>query len=392
VTIGRRRIPTLAIAACAAAAALPASGGAAKSETVWLCKPGAQPNPCRDTLETTVYSPEGNARVENPPFARRPKVDCFYVYPTVSGQPGTNADRSIDPEQIAVAQQQASRFSRRCRVYAPIYRQLTLTGILAASEEEEEEEEEAAAELAYSDVRAAWREYLRNYNHGRGVVLIGHSQGTYMLRYLARQEIDPKPKLRRKLVSALLLGGDVMVKKGRRAGGDFEHIRACGRPRETGCVIGFSTFNETPPPEARFGRATNDRSGSFGLPYGDRYEVLCNNPAALRGGSAPLSTYVRTEPFPGLLGAGLAFMYGGTRPSAPTPWVQPQDHYAGECVSADGADVLMISGLGIARRLNPSPDANWGLHLADGNIALGNLVDLVRSQAKAFVKEQRRNR
>ena len=383
-----RKLSICALAACAAIVIVPASAGAANSATVWLCKPAAEPNPCRDSLETTVYSPEGDAHVENPPFARRPKVDCFYVYPTVSGQPGTNADRSIDPEQVAIAQQQASRFSRRCRVYAPVYRQLTLAALFAA----DEEEQAAGARLAYSDVRAAWRDYLRNYNRGRGVVLIGHSQGTYMLRYLARNEIDPKPKVRRKLVSALLLGGNVMVEDGRRAGGDFEHIRACARRTQTGCVIGFSTFNEPPPPDARFGRAANERSGTFGLPYGDRYEVLCNNPAALRGGVAPLQTYARTEPFPGLIGAGLLLTYGGAPPSAPTPWVQPQDHYVGECVSADGANVLMISELGSARRLNPSPDASWGLHLVDVNIALGDLVEVVQSQAQVFVKEQRKRR
>jgi hypothetical protein len=383
-----RRISTFALAACALLVALPASASAGESDTVWLCKPGSKPNPCRDTLETTVYAPDGAAHTENPPFARRPKVDCFYVYPTVSGQPGINADRSIDPEQVAIAQQQASRFSRRCRVYAPVYRQLTLAALLSASDEEMA----AGAALAYADVLAAWRDYLRNHNHGRGVVLIGHSQGTYMLRYLIRTVIDPNPRLRERLVSAVLLGGNVMVADGKRAGGDFEHIRSCARPKQTGCVIAFSTYNETPPPNSRYGRAENERSGTFGLPYGDRYEVLCTNPAALRGGAAPLQTYFRTEPFPGLLGAAIALMYGGPPPSAPTPWVQPSEHYAGECVSADGANVLMLSPIGSARRLNPSPDATWGLHLADVNIALGDLVDVVNAQAKAFVKAQRKRR
>ena len=50
-----------------------------------------------------------------------------------------------------------------------------------------------------------------------------------MLRYLARQEIDPKPKVRRLLVSALLLGGNVLVEDGRRAGG---RLRAHPRLRE----------------------------------------------------------------------------------------------------------------------------------------------------------------
>ena len=49
---------------------------------------------------------------------------------------------------------------------------------------------------AYADVREAWRTYLRKYNHGRGVVLIGHSQGSFVLRQLIAEEIDRKPAVR----------------------------------------------------------------------------------------------------------------------------------------------------------------------------------------------------
>ena len=56
-------------------------------------------------------------------------------------------------------------------------------------------------EQGYEDVVEAWRAYLRRFNHGRGVVLIGHSQGTFVLRRLIREEIDPKASARRRLVS-----------------------------------------------------------------------------------------------------------------------------------------------------------------------------------------------
>jgi pimeloyl-ACP methyl ester carboxylesterase len=88
-----------------------------------------------------------------------------------------------------VAEQQAARFSQTCRVFAPVYRQLTLRAIFG-------EIPASAAAKAYGDVRSAWRDYLRNHNNGRGVVLIGHSQGTYMLRQLARDVIDRRPKVR----------------------------------------------------------------------------------------------------------------------------------------------------------------------------------------------------
>jgi DUF3089 family protein len=128
-------------------------------------------------------------------------------------------------------------------------------------------------------------DYLRNHNGGRGGVLIGHSQGTYILRQLIRAEIDPRAKVRRRLVSALLLGGNVLVQKGRDSGGDFRNIRACRAARQTGCVIAYSAFYGTPPADARFGRAVS----RYGVAAdATTQEVLCTNPAALRGGSGKL--------------------------------------------------------------------------------------------------------
>ena len=222
------------------------------------------------------------------------------------------------------------------------------------------------------------------------MVLIGHSQGTYMLRRLIRTRIDRRPAVRRRLISAILLGGNVTVKKGRRAGGDFKNIPSCVRRRQVGCVIAFSTFDETPPDDTRFGRPSDRFSVAFGLPSGDQLQVLCTNPAALKGGSGALQSLLRSEPFPGVLGAGLEVMYGGPPPTAPTPWLQPQDHYTGRCVRANDADVLMISPVAGARHLNPSPDATWGLHLADGNIGLGNLVSIVAAESRAYLKRARR--
>jgi len=38
--------------------------------------------------------------------------------------------------------------------------------------------------------------------------------------------------------------------------------------------------------------------------------------------------------------------------------------------------------------LTPIPDATWGTHLADGSIALGTLVDLVRRQIGIWGERQ----
>jgi hypothetical protein len=360
--------------------ALAATTSPAAAETTWLCKPGQAPNPCRESLSTTYLNSDGVGEVANPGFARKPKVDCFYVYPTVSEQQTMNADLTVDPAQTAIARFQAARFSQRCRVFAPMYRQLTLDGINEAVVPPE------AVLLAYSDVREAWLEYMKRHNKGRGVVLIGHSQGTGMLTQLVREVVDPFPGVRRRLVSALLLGGNVTVKQGSDRGGAFNHVPACRSKKQRHCVVAYSVFNEPPPPDPSFGTPTGALvQGVVGAGRTD-LEVLCTNPAALGGGEAPLQTLIPTSRFPGTIGLGIRVTFIGDPPTASTPWVQPQDHYTGGCVNSNGANVLMISPVGSARKLVPVPDAGWGLHLADVNIALGNLVDLVRSQSRAYLK------
>ena len=321
--------------------------------------------------------------MRNPANARRPKIDCFYVYPTISNQATANADRSVDPELIAIAEAQAARYSRACRVYAPVYRQLTLVALTAFPEEEQR----AAIKLAYADVRAAWRDYLENYNHGRGVVLIGHSQGTIMLTQLLRSEIEPRRAIRKRLVSAILLGGNVTVRQGSKVGGSFRRTPPCRSQEQIGCVIAFSTYNETPPDDTRFGRHPGRFAEEFGMPTGPNQRVVCTNPAALGSSeSAPLRSLSRSEPFPpGLFLAALTYLYRGAPPSAETPWISPQDHYTGRCVRENEANVLMIDPVAEAKQLRPSPDDTWGLHLIDANIALGNLVTVARNQIKAYL-------
>jgi hypothetical protein len=363
----------------AVAAAAPA---ASHADVEWLCRPGVEPNPCRESLETTVNEPGGQSHVENPPLPDDPPIDCFYVYPTVSEQPGTNANKDKDAQEIEIARYQAARFSQRCKVYAPMYRQLTLASINVATAEQRV----AGGKLAYGDVREAWLDYLEHYNHGRGFILLGHSQGTRMLRQLVREEVDPKLTVRRRLVNATLLGGNVLVRKGQRIGGDFSHIPACTAADQIRCVIAWSTFNDPPPSNSRFGRSPDTDTTGAGFPTGPSYEVLCSNPASLGSNARkPLTSYMRSEPFPGVIGALLVETYGGPQPSAATPWLQPADRYTGRCEQSAGANVLMLQPVGSARKLNPAPDPSWGLHLTDANIALGEEVDIARLAGARYV-------
>jgi hypothetical protein len=147
--------------------------------------------------------------------------------------------------------------------------------------------------------------------------------------------------------------------------------------------MAFSTFNAPVPPDSRFGRPSSFTPP--GLPTtGD---VLCTNPAALGGGSSLLTSVFPTQPFAPGTTIGLATgLVGQPTPSgATTPWFQAQA-YTGACDSSNDADVLQISPVDGAPVLNPVPDATWGLHLVDANIALANLTDDVAVEAGAWLK------
>src|ERR1700683_5152901 len=163
-----------------------AAASPSTSSTVWLCRPGVSDNPCTGNLTTTVVRANGTTYVQHARAAKNPPIDCFYVYPTVSTQPTANANLHIDPQERAVAIAQASRFSQVCRVYAPMYPQLTLSAISKGIRPQ-------SAAIAYLGVLSAWNDYLAHYNKGRGVVLIGHSQGASLLIALIKREIDPNP-------------------------------------------------------------------------------------------------------------------------------------------------------------------------------------------------------
>jgi pimeloyl-ACP methyl ester carboxylesterase len=370
--------------ACALVAAAFACllAGSASAKTKWLCRPGLAHNPCAVSLKSTVFSATGTKLgVVNPKPVKKPKIDCFYVYPTVSDQKTLQANLRVDPEERSIALFQAARYSQYCRVFAPMYRQLTISGITASPTDAIK-----GIKGAYKDVVAAWKDYLAHFNHGRGVILIGHSQGSGHLTQLVRTQIDPKPKLRKRLVSALLLGGGVTVKIGKDIGGDFNHIPACHTANQLHCVIAWSTFDQPVPANSRFGRGAGPFAAIFGQPT-TGVEPLCTNPATLDSRPGILLPIEPTKPFaPGTSIALAISLLKLPLPSAATPWIEIPNAYSAQCSHADGASVLQITPINGAPVPQPSPDPTWGLHLLDANIGLGNLLDIVKSEARAYAK------
>lgn len=346
---------------------------------LWVCRGDT----CRDDLDATVLTADGGHRTERFTPARRPPVDCFYVYPTVSHSPSLLAEPPPGPDERRAVIQQVERLSAVCRLFVPFYRQVTVTSMRRREAHPASRAEAlAAAARAQADVLDAWDRYMAYDNQGRGVILIGHSQGAGVLISVIQKRLDGAPAQDR-LVAAVLAGALVYTPPGRETGGTFKAIAPCRRDDQTGCVISFNMVRaERPIPP-----------GMIHHPPG--VAQVCTNPAALDGGRGWLKPYLSAtgdDIIPELTGPQPAWTTA-KQPELTTPFVTLPGLYTAEC-GGDGAYVAVAAepkpgdvrtgALNGDWLVNGTPEPTMGLHLVDLNLAAGNLVDILRRQAAAW--------
>jgi hypothetical protein len=348
----------------------------------WLCKPGLANNPCDVNIDATVVKADGSTTIEKFKGDPNAPIDCFYVYPTVSLDPFTYSDLVPGPEEFNVVKAQLNRFGSKCRIYAPMYRQFSLGALRARMSGGGSVPARGNALDGTADVDDAWDYYLKNENKGRGVVIIGHSQGSGQITRLIATKIDGKPD-QAKLVSAIIMGSSVQAPKGKDVGGTFKSIPVCKAADQTGCVISFSTYRDNVPPSP---------TASFGINRGEN-EAICTNPAALAGGEAtnPKAYWNRFG-----RDDGREFVKGKT---IETPFVMTPGLITTECVrkgyhhylevrlKADPSDPRTDDPLTDVMAQG-KPDPGWGLHLNDANVGMGDLVDIVGKQSAAWMKKR----
>lgn len=345
----------------------------------WLCHPDLETDPCRTGLDTTIVAADGSLTPEPHQVAVDPPVDCLYVYPTTSVDPGANSDLNPNDEERFIIHEQAGRFSSVCRVFAPIYRQVTVTGLLTRTAEQ--------WGLAFGDVAAAWDHY-RGENPDRPVILIGHSQGASHLRQLISTRIDGDAAARDLLVGAYLIGSSVGVPPDGIVGGSFSNVPLCTSADEAGCVVSYASYRQTDPP---MGNAL------FGGQVGANMRSACVNPAALVGDPASLDGYYPTA-VQGFFGSFLGrdpspFADPDAHPALPTPHFAVPGLIAGECVFEGGYDYLQITVNGDP--MDPRVDdiigdftPGWGLHLVDMHMVMGDLIRLAERQTAAWLSSR----
>jgi len=320
----------------------------------------------------------GNLASVLPP-STGPKFDCFYVYPTVSNQKTPNSNLLVRKPEIEAAIEQVSRFSQVCAVWAPMYRQATETSVtegLLGQGAVAKATLRTTFTVAYDSLLSAWKDFLAHDDDGRPIILIGHSQGAAILIHLIAAQIDSDATLRRLLVVAILAGGNLQVPAGKTVGATFAHVPECTRASQTGCVIAYSSFPSTPPATSLFGRAGQGVSLQSGQTAKSGQQVACVNPAALGGGTGGLRPYFLTA------------TQEGFTPPITTPWV-----YSATCQSHGGATWLQVTDIGAHGDTRPvvteTLGPQWGYHLDDVNLALGNLVRDVAVEEAAWIAANR---
>jgi hypothetical protein len=263
---------------------------------------------------------------------------------------------AADPaSEIAIVHQQAARFTSVCNVYAPLYRQMRFDAYFAAADQYK-----AANDLAYSDVLDAFKHYMANFNHGRPIVLIGHSQGAQHLLRLLQDEFDRDPQFTKSLVSAQLVGWPMMTSAPTDTMGLYTvpHIPLCGSTTQNGCVVTYQSYGSTQPPPA---------SGSP--------TKACSNPTSIAGGSGAIKAFALPTRITGI-------------PAVSTATVELPGVMTGRCVvPATGSPYFEIAAThtpGDVRNVDQilvGVNNAFGLHLREFDLTQGNLIDLVRTQA-----------
>jgi hypothetical protein len=163
------------------------------------------------------------------------KADVFYVYPTLlMDKKDLRWNAAIDDEiqnakiLNSAVKNQASPFATSGKIYVPIYRQAHIKSYSLYKKGGKE-----AFDIAYADVKNAFEYYLKNYNHGRPITMVSHSQGTNHATQLLKDFFDAKP-LQKQLVAAYLVGMGIKPN-------EFKTIKPMTKPNETGGFVSWNT-------------------------------------------------------------------------------------------------------------------------------------------------------
>ena len=166
------------------------------------------------------------------------KIDCFFIHPTgfflKEWNFDMNADSATSQRTDLMLATQATVFNNECNIYAPEYRQATF----AAISQNLGSNSSQALDLAYFDVKEAFRYFLENHSEDKPFFLASHSQGSlHAQRLLTEKEF--KEVFSKQLITAYLIGYPLEEQY-------LKNLAAsvCTRFLDEGIIIQFQTVGE----------------------------------------------------------------------------------------------------------------------------------------------------
>ena len=172
-------------------------------------------------------------------------VDIFFIHPTTyTGERTQNQwNAPIDDPKLNKKTDegsilyQASVFNGVGRIFAPRYRQAHFHAYIT----KDQFSAKRSLDIAYQDVRAAFKYYIEHHNNGNGIIIASHSQGTTHAAKLIKEFFEGQ-KLQKQLVVAYLLGLPVPSKH-------FNAIDVCESPEQTQCFCSWRTWRKSYKPK-----------------------------------------------------------------------------------------------------------------------------------------------
>jgi hypothetical protein len=377
----------LATAGCSSAgrpAGAPAKTAGQAAGPRWLCQPGQAPDPCVGNLAVSAVTVSGTVTpAARPSSAPAPKFACFYVNPTTSlTQTRTgNTGLAVTRLETYIATEEAAPFSQVCDVWSPLYRSQTFPTVLKGLAGDENLMRSTFT-VAYNSVLPAWQWFVAH-TGSKPIILVGDSQGAAILIHLISAKLDHQPAVLRRLLVAILVGGNLQVPSGKVIGATFTNVPLCTSASQTGCAIAFSSYSSQPPANSVFGRPGQGTSLQSDQTAKAGQQVACVNPAALGGGTGDLDPYLLTTSQTEL------------REAVPTQWVTYPRLYSATCEQGGGATWLQVTSLAGTSHTRPVvnedivPGADdtgpaWGYHGYEYALALGNLLHDVAGEEAAW--------
>lgn len=183
--------------------------------------------------------PEGRyptvMEADDPNLAQQ--IDVFFIHPTTLlsaeywNDPLDFEDSATFLETI-IEPYLPSVFAPYSKIYAPRYRQATLTAFRV-----KDDNGVKALNTATADVLTAFDAYMANWNKGKPFILAGHSQGGYHGMKLLLERIEGTP-LADQMVNAWLIGWPISTVN------DLPYMQtpACQNEGDTGCLITWNAI------------------------------------------------------------------------------------------------------------------------------------------------------